>query len=149
MLPILDLHREEKSSLCPLFTEAPSEERKIILWSKDERSCFWKEAVIASNIPVAPWLLSGPRHSKNSNVSFILSGSMKKTDYFLFCNTRVSSLHNIAMKLTLTSPLYISCLKKYSAILLIKSLHPDSFSFYQQGWHLYDFSPSLLVYAHM
>ena len=40
-----------------------------------------------------------------------------------------SLLHNIAIKLTQTSLLYISCLKKYSAILLRKSLHPDSFSY--------------------
>ena len=42
--------------------------------------------------------------------------------------------HDIAMKLILTSLLYLSCLKKYSAIVLIKSLHSDSFS-YHPDWN--------------
>ena len=112
--------REIKPDLCPLLTEDPSEERKIIFWSKDERSCFWKATVIASNIPVVSWLLSSPRYSKNSNLGCILSRSILAS---------VVPSNNITMKLILTSLLYIYCLKKYSAILLIKSLHPDSFSY--------------------
>ena len=72
-----------------------------------------------------------PRHSKNSNVGCILSWSVKQTE------TTSSSVilplvvpsHNMTMKLILTSLLHISCLKKYSAILLIKSLHPGLFSY--------------------
>ena len=48
------------------------------------------------------------------------------------------------MKLILTSLLYLSCLRKYSAILLIKFLHSGSFS-YDPDWNftLWSFSGSI------
>ena len=72
----------------------------------------------------------GPRKKQTTSCSVILLS--------------VVLSHNIAIKLILTRLRYISCLKKYLAILLIKSLHHDLFS-YDPDWNftLWSFSSSI------
>ena len=72
----------------------------------------------------------GPRKKQTTSCSVILLS--------------VVLSHNIAIKLILTRLRYISCLKKYLAIFLIKSLHHDLFS-YDPDWNFtpWSFSSSI------
>ena len=111
----------------PLFTEAPSEERKIILLKTDSRECLWNVSFFK---PGASWLSTGGTTSKNFMVGSNVSGSVKIT-YNTSCSMTlllVDPSHKIAIKFTKCDFVFTFSSNKYSEIPKMKFLQAFSFS---------------------
>ena len=124
-------------SLHRIFTEAPSNERKTILFKTYSSECFLILANIACFKSGASWLSDGATTSKNFIAGLSFSGSEYVT-YKTCCSVMlsVSPSHKIAIKLTKGSFFFSLSSNKYSEIPKMKFLQAVSFQF-----ELADFTP--------
>ena len=108
----------------PLFTEAPSEERKTILLHTDSRECLWNIAKIVFFKSGTSWISAGATTLKNFMVCLNVSGSVKityNTPYSMML-LLVDLSHKIAIK-------FIKC---------IFSLHSRQINIQKfQKWNFY------------
>ena len=114
----------------PLFTEAPSEERKTILLHTDSRECLWNIAKIVFFKSGTSWISAGATTLKNFMVCLNVSGSVKityNTPYSMML-LLVDLSHKIAIKFTKCIFFFTFSSNKYSEIPKMKFLQAFSFS---------------------
>ena len=114
----------------PLFTEAPSEERKTILLQTDSRECLWNIAKIVFFKSGTSWISAGATTLKNFMVCLNVSGSVKityNTPYSMML-LLVDLSHKIAIKFTKCIFFFTFSSNKYSEIPKMKFLQAFSFS---------------------
>ena len=114
----------------PLFTEAPSEERKTILLHTDSRECLWNIAKIVFFKSGTSWISAGATTLKNFMVCLNVSGSVKityNTPYSMML-LLVDLSHKIAIKFIKCIFFFTFSSNKYSEIPKMKFLQAFSFS---------------------
>ena len=114
----------------PLFTEAPSEERKTILLHTDSRECLWNITKIVFFKSGTSWISAGATTLKNFMVCLNVSGSVKityNTPYSMML-LLVDLSHKIAIKFTKCIFFFTFSSNKYSEIPKMKFLQAFSFS---------------------